>query len=111
MAWQGLQVYVRVCFSLCVRLSAVDVPLRQGVNPLILNQADVLAHHSLSSRPVLPGSLLLNLGASAKRSSFSSPVCFGLLSKLAQESCQKLHTRESECKYSACYIYLYFPLG
>lgn len=72
-----------VCVSLCVCLSVVDVPLREGVNPLILNQADVLAHHSLSSRPLLPGSLLLNLQASAKCCSISFPVCFGLLSKIS----------------------------
>lgn len=49
-----------VCMCLILCLSAVDVPLRKRVNPLILNQADVLAHHSLSSRPLLPGSLLFN---------------------------------------------------
>lgn len=106
----GLRLCVPACFSLCVRLSMVGVPLCQGVNPLILNQADVLAHRSLSSRPVLLGSLLLNLRALAKRSSFCLPVCSGLLCKLAPESCQKLHTSKSECKHSRCYISLYSPL-
>lgn len=93
-----------VYVSHCVCLSVVDIPLREGVNPLILNQADVLAHHSLSSRPLLPDSLLLNPQPRAKCCSISFPVCFGLLLKSAPESSEKLHTRNSESKYSMCYI-------
>lgn len=84
MTWQG---FWCDCVSLSVCLSVADAPLRKRVNPLILNQADVLAHHSLSSRPLLSGCLLLNLQASAKCDSISIPVCFGLLLKLALESC------------------------
>lgn len=93
-----------VYVSHCVCLSVVDIPLREGVNPLILNQADVLAHHSLSSRPLFPGPLLLNPQPSAKCCSISLPVCRGLLLKLALENSQMLHTRNSESKYSMCYI-------
>lgn len=84
MAWQG---FGSDRVSLCVCLSVADAPLSERVNPLILNQADVLAHHSLSSRPLLYGCLLLNLQASAECCSISIPVCFGLLLKLVLESC------------------------
>lgn len=65
--WPGRSsgVCAHVCFSLWVHPSVVDVPPCEGANPLILNRADVLAHHSVSSALVSPGSLLLNLGASA----------------------------------------------
>lgn len=45
-----------VCVSACVCecLSAAGVLLCKGENPLILNQADVPALHSLSSRPLRP---------------------------------------------------------
>lgn len=95
--WLGRASGVYVSHCVCV-LSVVDAPLCEGVNPLILNQADVLAHHSLSSRPLLPGSLLLNPQPSDKCCSASFPVCFGFPSKLAPESCQGLHTRNSKCK-------------
>lgn len=74
-----LRVYVSYCVCEC--LSVVDVPLRKGVNPLILNQADVLAHHFLSSSPLLQGSLLLNPQPPAKCCSIFLPVCFALFLK------------------------------
>lgn len=101
MAWQGFWCD-RV--SLCVCLSVADAPLSERVNPLILNQADVLAHHSLSSRPLLSSCLLLNLQASAKCYSISIPVCFGLLLKLALESCtpEKANTNTVDFAFLLC---------
>lgn len=90
-----------VYVSHCVCLSVVDVPLRKGVNPLILNQADVLAHHSLSSRPLLPGSLLLNLQASTKCCRISFPH---VLWTALEISPRKLSKAAHECKYSRFYI-------
>lgn len=118
-----LRVYVSYCVCEC--LSVVDGPLRKGVNPLILNQADVLAHHSLSSSPLLQGSLLLNPQPPAKCCSIFLPVCLALFLKprklsdvhlfcvlFTQTSVLNLNLpclhNKVEGKIS-CFVYLFLP--
>lgn len=100
MAWLGLGAFV----SNCVCLSVVDVPLWKGVNPFILNQADVQAIHFLSSVLLLPDSLLLKPQPKAKYCSISFALDY-FLNETQKAIFKSLHTGTSECKYSRTFAF------